>query len=483
MTVVMPPEWQMKFMGLGQSGTKGLENRFRDEYFNTKGKHRYLRSASKYRGNNPQQRRRDRERYKKIGSRQYARNAYNAIKDARKIHAGLYKMNLFRQVGWRESEIRTENDWNRFLRDVENAGGMDAVKAKAAESAWYTMNNDPQFRKQKAIWSKYLKPEGSGKPAPAGGGGQGSGGGMPGGSGGGFGGGMPGGGGTGMPGGMPGGFGGGAQGGRGNWSHGSGLPGGNNSMGDSFSGSRGASGRGRRGSSTGGRRWGGRPSTGLAGGQGGRGRMSQNDFRRRYGKVDGSRPGRGRNSRMSQNDFRRRYGKVDGSRPGRGGRWWFRQGMPGTSGWWRSQRGGPYQTGNKGGGPNRGQYGTRNNPGMPGANVDGSRPGLGGFGRPFRGRLNVGGSRSRQQGRKTPYMQRGYGRRFDRFRKGLGSKRPAPIGGSRGGGSSRGGGGFRGFVNPYTLARRRGYKGSYGDWMQTEDGQKYKRNIEAGWKY
>tara|TARA_Y100001938_G_scaffold147066_1_gene227446 strand:- start:4670 stop:6037 length:1368 start_codon:yes stop_codon:yes gene_type:complete len=384
MTVLMPPEWQMKFMGLGQSGTKGLENRFRDEYFNTKGKHRYLRSASKYRGNNPQQRRRDRERYKKIGSRQYARNAYNAIKDARKIHAGLYKMNLFRQVGWRESEIRTENDWNRFLRDVENSGGMDAVKAKAAESAWYTMNNDPQFRKQKAIWSKYLKPEGSGKPAPAGGGGQGSGGGMPGGSGGGFGGGMPGGGGTGMPGGMPGGFGGGAQGGRGNWSHGSGLPGGNNSMGDSFSGSRGASGRGRRGSSTGGRRWGGRPSTGLAGGRGqtggrygrpmpprnprgggvaGGGRWNWNPGTRQWD----DRGGQGGRGRMSQNDFRRRYGKVDGSRPGRGGRWWFRQGMPGTSGWWRSQRGGPYQSGNKGGGPNRGQYGTRNNPGMPGS--------------------------------------------------------------------------------------------------------------------
>ena len=74
-------------------------------------------------------------------------------------------------------------------------------------------------------------------------------------------------------------------------------------------------------------------------------------------------------------------------------------------------------------------------------------------------------------------MQSGYGRRFDRFKRGLGRKRPTF------GGGSRGGGGVRGFVNPYGLARRRGYKGSYADWMQTEDGQKYKRNIEAGYKY
>ena len=100
-----------------------------------------------------------------------------------------------------------------------------------------------------------------------------------------------------------------------------------------------------------------------------------------------------------------------------------------------------------------GQGGTETNPGMP---------------------------RRRSQ---SPYMQRGYGRRFDRFRRGLGRRRPAPIGGYRGRSGSRGRGGMSGFVDPYGLARMRGYRGSRADWLQTEAGQKYQRNIDRGVMY
>ena len=78
---------------------------------------------------------------------------------------------------------------------------------------------------------------------------------------------------------------------------------------------------------------------------------------------------------------------------------------------------------------------------------------------------------------RSPYMRRGYGRRFDRFRRGLGRRRPAPIGGSRGRG------GMSGWADPYGVARMQGYKGSRADWLQTEAGQKYQRNIDRGVMY
>lgn len=92
--------------------------------------------------------------------------------------------------------------------------------------------------------------------------------------------------------------------------------------------------------------------------------------------------------------------------------------------------------------------------------------------------------RSPRRRSRVPYNRRGYGRRFDRFRRGLGRRRPAPIGGDRGRPRpGRGGGRVMGFAHPYVIARKSGYGGSLADWMQTEDGQKYQRNIDAGWIY
>lgn len=89
--------------------------------------------------------------------------------------------------------------------------------------------------------------------------------------------------------------------------------------------------------------------------------------------------------------------------------------------------------------------------------------------------------RSPRRRSRVPYNRRGYGRRFDRFRRGLGGRRPAPVRGGRGRPQPGGGRGRpMGFVNPYAIARRRGYKGSYADWMQTEDGRRYKEMTERG---
>ncbi len=95
--------------------------------------------------------------------------------------------------------------------------------------------------------------------------------------------------------------------------------------------------------------------------------------------------------------------------------------------------------------------------------------------------------RSPRRRSRVPYNQRGYGRRFDRFRRGLGRRRPTPprrLGGGRGGPRPGGGRGrMSGFAHPYGIARRMGYKGTLAEWMQTEDGQKYQRNIDRGIMY